>query len=521
MIIQSVPTHRQIGLMALVVVLLLPLQASVTAPVAEKWVAIYNGPADGFDSAFGGIVTGASGNVCVAGKSDGVGTGGDFATVCYDGSGNTLWTARYNGKLNGEDASYGIAMGPGGNIYVTGWSKGVGSEWDIATVAYDSSGHLLWESRYDGPYGGDDQVYDITVDADANVYVSGLSEVGFFQRDCIVIAYDDTGAERWVATYNGPGDGFDNGTGVATDSLGNVYVASISDGGNLQSTDIAVVKYDANGGQLWSARYDGTDGDQDSAFGIAVADSGTVYVTGSSKGIGSEDDYATVAFDTAGNQLWVARYDGGGGGFDSARDIAVGPSGNIYVTGIANGGASGPDIVTIAYNPAGDELWTATYNGPANQGDRGESIAVGPSDEVYVGGFSAGAGSLFEATTVAYDADGLELWVQRFEDPLHESSMATGIAVDGSGNVTIAGSVIDTGSESDFLTVQYGVPDDEDEDEDEDGDLEHESLETGPEGPGQIDLMAGDDPFRKDNRTTGSRRDASPRRRSDARTDSD
>ena len=80
------------------------------------------------------------------------------------------------------------------------------------------------------------------------------------------------------------------------------------------------------------ARYDGPAISTDQATAIAVDGSGSVYVTGRSYGSGPDYDYATIKYDSSGQQQWVARYDGPDSN-DEATAIAVDGSGNVYVTG--------------------------------------------------------------------------------------------------------------------------------------------------------------------------------------------
>src|SRR5947207_15484022 len=96
--------------------------------------------------------------------------------------------------------------------------------------------------------------------------------------------------ERWVARYSGPtgvfpGPADDKACCIARDpTSGHVYVTGRSYGGLATNDAYATVAYDANGNQLWVARYDGpTSGSNERSTAIAVEPhSGTVYVTGSS-----------------------------------------------------------------------------------------------------------------------------------------------------------------------------------------------------------------------------------------------
>jgi Beta-propeller repeat len=73
--------------------------------------------------------------------------------------------------------------------------------------------------------------------------------------------------------------------------------------------------------------------DIDEAAAIAIDDSGNVYVTGKSIGTNTFFDFATVKYDSGGQEDWVVRYNGLENLDDSAAAIAVDDSGNVYVTG--------------------------------------------------------------------------------------------------------------------------------------------------------------------------------------------
>jgi hypothetical protein len=105
--------------------------------------------------------------------------------------------------------------------------------------------------------------------------------------------------------------------------------------------------------EVWVARYNPSVSSEDIAHSIAVDGSGNVYVTGGSYGTGTQYDYATIKYNAAGVQQWAARYDGPGNGLDEANFIVVDGSGNVYVTGRSEGVGTQSDYATIKYNSAG------------------------------------------------------------------------------------------------------------------------------------------------------------------------
>src|SRR5713226_2701691 len=72
----------------------------------------------------------------------------------------------------------------------------------------------------------------------------------------------------------------------------------------------------------WVARYNGPASGHDAANAMALDAAGNVYVTGGSTGVGTGLDCATVKYDSDGNELWVARYDGPGNGDDYAAAMS-------------------------------------------------------------------------------------------------------------------------------------------------------------------------------------------------------
>jgi hypothetical protein len=239
----------------------------------------------------------------------------------------------------------------------------------------------------------------MTVDGPGNIYLTGKSKGDGTDFDYATIKYDSSGTELWVRRYNGSANRADEAFAIAVDDLGYVYVTGHSIGTGY---DYATIKYDSSGIELWVSRYDGPASARDAACDIAVDGLGNVYVTGNSTGSTTASDYATVKYDSSGNQLWVRRYSGPGSYNDLASGISVDSAGNVYVTGYNVTINTACNYVTIKYGTSGDELWMQTYNGPGNWGDHARAITLDDSGNVYVTGESWGIGSNYDYATIKY-----------------------------------------------------------------------------------------------------------------------
>src|SRR6478672_11532199 len=176
--------------------------------------------------------------------------------------------------------------------------------------------------------------------------------------------------------------------------------------------------------KAWVVRYDGAQHSADSANDLAIDASGNVYVTGGSSVSGGPPDYVTIKYNSAGEQQWLADFSGENNTANFANAIALDASGNVFVTGRSIGSDASYDCATVKYNPSGQEAWVARYNGPGNGYDEGRAIAVDGSGNVYVTGPSAGSGGDFDYATIKYDSSGSVQWIARYNGPGNATDFA-------------------------------------------------------------------------------------------------
>ena len=418
--------------------------------VVQEWAERYNGPDNDDDDALA-IAIDSSGSIYVTGWSEGTDTGKDYVTIKYDSSGTRLWADRYNGPGNDYDRAVALTVDSLDNVYVTGSSKGTGGKLDYATIKYDSDGTRLWVKRYDGPAGGDDSAWAISIDSMGNAYVTGDSGGAGTGKDFATIKYDPNGSQLWAVRYDNPDWNLDDeAKAMAIDAMGNIYVTGSSNEDSF-TDHYTTIKYDPNGNEIWVARYSYTD---DDAKAIAIDSLGNICVTGNSNGTNGRPDYATIKYDPNGNELWVVRYNGPGDDGDYANGIVIDSFDNICVTGSSEGAAGNMDYATIKYDPNGSELWVTRYNGVNNGNDYGLAMALDGFDNIYVSGRYDIMGVGGDYATLKYDPNGNELGVVTYNGSSNGDDSPSAVTVDSLGNVYVTGWSQDSGY-YDYLTIKY------------------------------------------------------------------
>jgi hypothetical protein len=409
-----------------------------------EWQAEYVGP--GTSDSPTAMVIDAYGNVYVTGSSNATSGASDYATVKYSTGGIQQWAARYPGIWPRGAAAYSVAVDRFCNVYVTGVAP-VGSSGPskYTTIKYNQSGVQCWVKIYYGEvYQPANIANSIATDYDANVYVTGYSYFNGTGYDYTTIKYDSSGVQQWIVHFAHLAN--DYAYRIAVDNSENVYVTGYIYGDTSFNNDIATIKYNSAGIQQWVATYNGPVNEGDSATAITVDSYGNVYVTGTSYGGPSTGyDYITIKYNSSGIQQWAARYNGNGNLTDIPHSIAVDSMGNVYVTGYTNSGTTHSwDFATVKYNILGVQKWVALYDYGSQ--DYATSIALDRQGYVYVTGGSW-EGIHCHFATIKYSPTGTQEWCVRTSLG-GESPVA--IAVDSLNNVYVAGR-----GDGHYLTIKY------------------------------------------------------------------
>jgi len=367
------------------------------------------------------------------------------------------WLRQYvSGNSPAFDFAYSMTLDGSNNIIVTGSSWGTNQLPDLVTIKYNGAGDTLWVRRWNGPGDNWDIARAITVDQSGNIFITGetYSTTNFF--DFITIKYDAAGNKLWEAIYDGPLHSDDAGRDIAVDESGNVFVTGHTNADVQSRTDFATIKYNSEGQQQWIRTYNGPASQADFGIGIGVDKSGNIYVAGTDDDLSVNNfpAFAMVKYNTDGVQQWANRYRDL---WTYAADMTVDELENSYVTGHSYSSQGGfYDYATVKYNAAGTQQWVRRFNGPGSSDDYGKAITVDHTGNVYVTGeafFSSEYGT--DYATIKYNSSGSQQWVAQYNGPGNALDVAHAISLDVSGNIYVTGDSRGANGDDDYGTVKY------------------------------------------------------------------
>jgi Beta-propeller repeat len=252
------------------------------------------------------------------------------------------------------------------------------------------------------------------------------------------------------------------GKSITTDNQGNVIASGdvVSDSNGYGNSDPAIrrlllAKLNPSGDKLWQVArsYPST---FYSSYQITTDSNRNIYVVGGVTGNidgqnsnGLQDAFITK-FSANGTVIWTRLI--GAIGDDGATGVGVDSSNNVYVAGYACGSnralggktiRGACDMFVTKFNPGGARQWLQLVG--TDGLETANEMAVNPNGDIAIGGATTGAfpGKTRTGTQDAFAAklnsSGTILWTQQFAGSTVTDAYISQVAMDGTGNVVVAG----------------------------------------------------------------------------------
>jgi len=204
--------------------------------------------------------------------------------------------------------------------------------------------------------------------------------------------------------------------------------------------------------QQWVAQYNGVNNGHESAVDMAMDSTGNIYVTGRDGDV--PEGFVTIKYNPAGVQQWATRYTLVSTIIPIPVKIAVDRNGNVYVI------AYDYECILVKYNNNGIQQWVRRYHGPMGTGGDNafKDIAIDSANNIYVTGKSRVTNLVGDLVTLKYDPAGVLIWVKSYNRVSGDTGGAGGksIVIDKQHNIIVTGNQ-ETSNGSNVLTIKYNI----------------------------------------------------------------
>ncbi|MFZ8835386.1 MAG: T9SS type A sorting domain-containing protein [Candidatus Caldipriscus sp.] len=307
------------------------------------------------------------------------------------------------------DVAYSVRQTSDGGYIVAGRTSSFGAGWyDIFLIKTDANGNVQWVKTYGGLDW--DWASSVQQTSDGGYILAGYTtSFGAGSSDIILIKTDANGNIIWAKTYGGTGG--DRVSSVQQTSDGGYIVAGWTTSFGAGNEDIFLIKTDASGNIQWARTYGGTNNDY--ASSVRQTSDGGYIVAGStfSLGVGGYDIFLIKTY-ANGNVQWVKVYRGTG--YDEAYSVQQTSDGGYIVAGYTNSfGTGGSDIFLIKTDANGNVQWAKTYGGTG--WEYGYSVQQTSDGGYIVAGMTSsfGAGS-YDIILIKTLSDGTLQWSRTY-----------------------------------------------------------------------------------------------------------
>ncbi len=351
---------------------------------SEVWTRNYPGE-DAGDAKARGVAVDGAGNVVIVGQEFVVGQNANIWARKYTPDGDVLWSYSWNGKDNGDDIARAVAIAPGDDIVITGETYVAGSGADVWTATLSAGMQEKWIKTYNGPGNLGDRGYGVAVEAaTGDIVVTGEEYKLIGLHNAWTRRMDKDGNPLWSDAYDANA-GEDTGRAVAIADNGDIVVV-----GDIYVpiglANLWLRRYSADGAVLWSKDMDHMLGN-DRAHAVTITDDGTIAVVGEVYEVaGLAAIFASKWTEDGAMMTWSQIQDSDGGDNDFGHGVAVDSKGNLVAVGEEYTANDFARVWVRKYDPANAELWTQTFDGVDAGNDIAWAVAIAPDGHIYAAG---------------------------------------------------------------------------------------------------------------------------------------
>ncbi|MEZ4382082.1 MAG: hypothetical protein R3A79_12095 [Nannocystaceae bacterium] len=369
---------------------------------ATEWVREFEGEPLGADIGHA-VAVEPGGQIVVAGVIRAAESNDAWVSRLTAG-GDVIWTQTFDGGAKLADEAWAVAFTGEGDVVVAGYRTELAEEMpdiDAWVARLDgATGDPVWSSVFKGTgANGSDQLRGVVVDGDGTIVVAGWLHNDATGKDSLLRRYAPDGAEIWTAVTDGGAMADDRAYALARSGNGNlVYCGQRSDGAQL---DAHIATVSSNGTPVWGKTFDGgTLANKEIAYGCASNSVGTVYaIVTETKGL--DDDYWYLTYNALG-ELTVNQRLGGTDAQERGRAIALSADGTLVLVGAESKEGEGTNLMVRKQDSSTALLWKIGVRGVGMADDLGHGVAIGPTGEVVVTGQVASTA-----------ADDFALWISK------------------------------------------------------------------------------------------------------------